>query len=153
MPPKTKPPFWQVKSLAEMSRAEWESLCDGCGRCCLHKIEDEDTGAIYATSVACILLDDQSCRCRHYAERQQWVPDCIRLSSAGQIAALPWLPRDCAYRLLAEGKKLKWWHYLVSGSRETVHKAGISARGKIRAYEDSLAEPEDYLPYITHEIR
>ncbi|KAA6204387.1 MAG: YcgN family cysteine cluster protein [Candidatus Tokpelaia sp.] len=152
MPSKAGLPFWQVKSLAEMSGQEWESLCDGCGRCCLHKIEDIDTGAIYETSIACILLDSQSCRCRNYTERQKLVPDCIRLSSARQIAALSWLPHDCAYRLVAAGKKLKWWHYLVSGSRDTVHEAGISARGKIKAYENALAEPEDYLPYITHKI-
>lgn len=145
-------PFWQSKSLAEMSGKEWESLCDGCGRCCLHKIEDEDTGAIYATSVACRLLDGQTCRCRDYPRRQSKVPDCIRLDSVEKIAALPWLPRDCAYRLLAEGKQLKWWHYLISGSRETVHEAGISARGKIKAYEDELAEPEEYLPFLTDKI-
>lgn len=152
MPKMQEKPFWQTKKLEEMSAEEWESLCDGCGRCCLHKIEDEDSGEIYATSVACVLLDGASCRCRNYPERQNYVADCIRLKNAEQVRRLPWLPLTCAYRLIAAGKKLKWWHYLVSGSFDTVHEAGISARGKIKAYENALGAPEDYLPYITHKI-
>jgi len=148
---KTERPFWRVKTLEQMTAQEWEALCDGCGLCCLHKIEEEDTGAIYETSVVCELLDCQSCRCRDYANRRKIVPDCIQLTRE-KIAELPWLPKSCAYRLLAAGKKLKPWHYLISGSRETVHEAGISARGKIKTCETELAEPEDYIPYITQRV-
>jgi hypothetical protein len=119
--------FWE-KPLAELNRAEWESLCDGCGKCCLHKIEDADTGRIYATNVACKLLDRHSCRCSNYRERKAFVPDCVRLT-AGQVGKLSWLPSTCAYRLRSEGKPLPDWHHLISGSRETVHEAGISVRG------------------------
>jgi uncharacterized cysteine cluster protein YcgN (CxxCxxCC family) len=119
--------FWE-KPLGELSRAEWEALCDGCGKCCLHKIEDEETGRIYGTNVACKLLDRHSCRCTNYRGRKALVPDCVRLI-ADQVAELEWLPSTCAYRLRGEGKPLPEWHYLVSGSRETVHEAGISVRG------------------------
>ena len=119
--------FWE-KPLAQLNRAEWESLCDGCGKCCLHKIEDADTGRIYATNVACKLLDRHSCRCSNYRERKAFVPDCVRLT-AGQVDKLSWLPSTCAYRLRSEGKPLPDWHHLISGSRETVHEAGISVRG------------------------
>ncbi len=119
--------FWE-KPLGELSRAEWEALCDGCGKCCLHKIEDEETGRIYGTNVACKLLDRHSCRCTNYRGRKAFVPDCVRLT-ADQVGKLEWLPSTCAYRLRGEGKPLPPWHYLMSGSRETVHEAGISVRG------------------------
>ncbi len=119
--------FWE-KPLGELSRAEWEALCDGCGKCCLHKIEDEETGRIYGTNVACKLLDRHSCRCTNYRGRKAFVPDCLRLT-ADQVGKLEWLPSTCAYRLRGEGKPLPPWHYLMSGSRETVHEAGISVRG------------------------
>ncbi len=119
--------FWN-KPLHQLSRAEWESLCDGCGKCCLHKVEDADTGEIYGTNVACKLLDRHSCRCTNYGERKAFVPDCVRLT-AGLVDKLSWLPSTCAYRLRSEGKPLPNWHYLVSGDRETVHEAGISVRG------------------------
>ena len=122
-------PFWRRKSLAEMTPAEWESLCDGCGKCCLHKLEDEDTGEIAHTNVACRLLDIGTCRCSRYAERQRLVPDCVQLDP-GNVGALKWMPSTCAYRLLAEGKDLPAWHPLVSGDPETVHRAGISVRGR-----------------------
>ncbi len=121
------PPFWE-KPLDRLSRDEWESLCDGCGKCCLHKIEDADTGRIYGTNVACKLLDRHSCRCSNYRERKAFVSDCVRLT-AGQVDKLSWLPSTCAYRLRSEGKPLPDWHHLISGSRETVHEAGISVRG------------------------
>jgi uncharacterized cysteine cluster protein YcgN (CxxCxxCC family) len=121
--------FWKTKTLAEMTRKEWESLCDGCGRCCLVKLEDEDTGKIHFTDVACHLFDGQTCRCKDYRHRTKLVPDCVRLT-AKNIGELGWLPKTCAYRLLDEGKELYWWHPLVSGDPETVVKAGISMRGK-----------------------
>lgn len=123
--------FWETKSLAEMSAEEWESLCDGCGKCCLIGLEDADTGEIYLTDVACKLLDGQSCRCSDYANRQQKVSDCVRLTPE-LVPTLGWLPKTCAYRLVSEGKPLKWWHPLLSGDPESVHAAGASVRGKTR---------------------
>lgn len=143
-------PFWKTKALEELSAAEWESLCDGCGKCCLSKLEDDDTGDIYWTSVGCRLFDPDTCRCRDYANRQASVPDCIRLTPQN-VRTIPWLPRTCAYRLVAEERDLYWWHHLVSGSRETVHEAGVSARGRVTASEDDLAEPEDYFDHMLEE--
>jgi uncharacterized cysteine cluster protein YcgN (CxxCxxCC family) len=127
-------PFWKRKKLKEMSSSEWESLCDGCARCCLVKLEDEDTGRIHFTSAACKLLDGNSCRCTDYANRTKKVPDCVRLTP-GNVGRLSWLPHTCAYRLLAEGKDLPWWHPLVSGRPETVREAGISVAGRTRSEE------------------
>ena len=121
-------PFWRNKTLDEMSKAEWESLCDGCGRCCLNKIEDSDNGDIYLTKVACRLLDLNNCQCRDYPNRQNWVSDCISLT-VDEVRRITWLPPTCGYRLVEEGKDLAWWHPLVSGRAETVHEAGISVRG------------------------
>ncbi len=120
-------PFWKAKPLDRLTPAEWESLCDGCGRCCLLKLEDEDTGRIVNTNVVCRLLDLRTCRCRKYAERQRLVPDCVLLTPQN-IDKLKWMPATCAYRLLAEGKDLPSWHPLVSGTRDTVHDAGVSVR-------------------------
>ena len=120
-------PFWE-KPLAELDRGEWEALCDGCGRCCVHKLEDEDSGELYATNVACTLLDRRNGRCTDYANRKARVSDCVVLKM-GELSGLDWLPDTCAYRLRSEGKPLPRWHYLVSGSRETVHEAGQSTRG------------------------
>lgn len=123
-------PFWKQKQLSEMSRNEWESLCDGCARCCLLKLEDIDTGEISFTDIACKLLDSGTCRCSDYPKRQKSVPDCVVLKPEN-IDDLTWMPSSCAYRLIAEGKDLAWWHPLVSGTPETVHEAGISVRGRV----------------------
>lgn len=122
-----------------MSDAEWESLCDGCGRCCLHKLEDEDTGHIHYTNVACRLLDIERCRCRHYDERVEHVPDCVVLSR-DKLDDLRWMPSTCAYRRLAEGRGLADWHPLVSGRPDSVIRAGISIRG--RAVSEADVEPD-----------
>jgi uncharacterized cysteine cluster protein YcgN (CxxCxxCC family) len=134
-------PFWKTKSLAEMTEAEWESLCDGCARCCLNKLEEEDTGTIYFTDVGCRLLDGQSCRCRDYANRLESVHDCVKLTpqTLGEIA---WLPPSCAYRLVAEGRDLYWWHPLISGDPETVHIAGISVRGRLSGTEIEISDDQ-----------
>ncbi len=122
-------PFWRRLTLDEMSSEQWESLCDGCARCCLNKLEDEDSGEIAWTSIACQLLDEDSCRCSDYENRSDHVPDCIRLTPKA-VRELSWLPPTCAYRLIDEGRDLYWWHPLVSGDPETVELAGISVRGR-----------------------
>jgi uncharacterized protein len=130
-------PFWRRKTLEEMNAEEWESLCDGCGRCCLLKLEDEDDGNIYATDVGCRLLDCSTCRCGDYANRKQKVSDCVQLTP-DLARSLAWLPPSCAYRLVANGKDLPWWHPLVSGRPETVVEAGISAAGRVVATEEEI---------------
>jgi uncharacterized cysteine cluster protein YcgN (CxxCxxCC family) len=119
--------FWQDKKLSEMSTEEWESLCDNCGKCCLHKLEDEDTGKIYYTSVVCKLIDLKTCRCTRYLERTRLVPDCLDLKQH-DFALYSWLPATCAYRLLSDGQDLPVWHPLVSGTLESVPNAGVSIR-------------------------
>ena len=122
-------PFWERKKLAEMSPEEWESLCDGCAKCCLHKLEDIDTGELAFTNVACRLLDIGACRCGNYERRNTLVPDCVVLNPK-KVSELVWMPSTCAYRLLAEGKRLAHWHPLVSGDPDSVHRAGISVRSR-----------------------
>ena len=143
MPRKPTPapdaPFWKRKRLGEMTRAEWESLCDGCGRCCLNKLEDIDTGNTYFTNVACRLFDKASCRCKDYSHRKARVPDCVTLTSRN-VRRIVWLPPTCAYRLVAEGRDLYWWHHLVSGDAETVHEAGVSVRGRETVCETGVPD-------------
>ena len=139
-------PFWETKQLWQMTPEEWESLCDGCGKCCLLKVEYEDTGEIDPTSVACRLMDSDTCQCSDYPNRTTHVPDFIDLSKT-DILSLSWIPQTCAYRLLAEGRPLQWWHPLVSGDPETVHAAGISVRHKTIS-EDDLADEADLIRYV-----
>jgi uncharacterized cysteine cluster protein YcgN (CxxCxxCC family) len=138
--------FWEEKSLADMSREEWESLCDGCARCCLLKLEDEDTDELYYTGVVCRYLDRYHCRCTEYKDRTTRVPDCLQVT-IDNVNELYWMPQSCAYRLLAEGKNLPEWHPLVSGNPDSVHEAGISVRG-FAISEDEVASVEELENYI-----
>ena len=140
-----KKPFWKTKELNEMTLEEWESLCDGCGICCLYKLEDEDSGQVDLTNVACRFLDLENCVCALYAERKSAMPTCIKLTPS-KVEKLKWLPETCAYRLIMEGKQLPDWHPLVSGDPESVHKAGISVKGKvISETEADMNHLENYL--------
>lgn len=141
--PKPSRAFWEEKSLEEMNVDEWESLCDGCGRCCLLKLQDSHTGEVSYTSVACRLMDLEKCSCTKYAERNRLVPDCVKLRP-DNIAELKWMPSTCAYRLLYEGRPLESWHPLVSGDPESVHKAGISIRHRAIS-EREAGDVEDYI--------
>lgn len=138
-------PFWKTKTLKEMSEAEWESLCDGCAKCCLIKLEDEDTAEVHFTSLHCRLLNPRTCQCSDYANRKTYVPDCVKLTPES-VGRLNWLPATCAYRLVANGEDLKDWHHLVCGDRDEVHRRGVSARGKVRS-EVGVADADapDYL--------
>lgn len=136
-------PFWKTVPMEQMTPQQWESLCDGCGLCCLHKVEDDD-GEIWPTRVACLLLDTQTCRCKSYPDRIDYVPECLTMTP--KLAhSLEWLPQSCAYKRVANKQALPWWHYLVTGDRQTVHEVGISAKGR------SISEqyvPEDYTFHI-----
>lgn len=134
-------PFWETTALTEMTPAQWDALCDGCARCCLHKLEDRESGQVYFTMVACRLLDRQTCRCRDYRRRVARVSGCLVLS-AECIHTLDWLPATCAYRKLLAGEPLAWWHPLVSGTPATVHRAGVSVRGLTLSEED--VHPDDW---------
>jgi len=131
-------PFWKAKPLRALTRPEWESLCDGCGRCCLHKIRDDDTNEIHWTEVACRLLDTGTGLCGDYANRRAKVPDCIKLTPA-RLSRIDWLPPNCAYRLVAEGADLPSWHPLISGTYDTVQKAGLSVRNRVVSERDAGA--------------
>ena len=135
--------FWEDRRLDQLDRAQWEALCDGCGKCCLHKLEDADTGAVHPTNVACRLLDGHSGQCRDYRHRRAYVPECLRLTLR-DVAHTEWLPQSCAYRLRARGEPLPEWHYLVCGDREAVHRAGESVRGWTVS-EDLVGDLEHHL--------
>lgn len=138
--------FWEDTPLEALDRAQWEALCDGCGKCCVHKLEDDVTGELFPTNVACKLLDRHSGQCSDYRHRRAYVPECVRLTPK-LAATLEWLPDTCAYRLRAEGKPLADWHPLNSGDPESVHRAGISVRGwtvseiDVVELEDHILEP------------
>ncbi len=140
------PRFWERKPLQKMTPREWEALCDGCGKCCLNKLEDEDSGEVALTRVACRLLDDETCRCTQYDIRHQFVPECIVLRPQNIDEHAYWLPQTCAYRLLWEGKPLYDWHPLLSGSPDSVHAAGVSVQGlTVSEFETPEDEWEDYI--------
>ena len=137
--------WWHEKSLAELSAEQWEALCDGCAKCCLHKLEDEDNGEVFYTRVRCRYLDEATCRCSDYPRRSVLMPNCIQLQ-AQSVEDLDWLPSTCAYRLRAHGERLPEWHPLVSGDTATVHRAGISIRG--RAISDEFVHPDGFDEHI-----
>jgi len=138
--------YWETVPLAKMSPEEWEALCDGCGKCCLNKIEYEDTGEVDYTRVACKLLDGDTCRCSNYANRRKYVPDCVQLSPETIPKVAYWLPRTCAYRLLHQGDPLPDWHPLITGDPESTHRAGVSVRGwTVPEYEVHEDDWEDYV--------
>ena len=146
----TTKPFWETKTLEQMNEQEWESLCDGCGLCCLIRFEDEETMEVIPTRVHCKLFDPETCACSDYANRKKTVPDCIKLTPHN-IEALEWMPLSCAYRRLHEGKALPKWHHLITGDRESVHKAGVSIRGQTIS-ELSLSEPEEALDFAAWDL-
>ena len=143
-------PFWEFKRLEQMTVPEWESLCDGCGLCCLIRFEDEETDEIIPTRVHCRLFDAGACRCTDYENRKKTVPDCIKLTP-GNIDDLMWMPPSCAYRRLHEGKDLPHWHPLITGDPESVHRAGVSVRGQTIS-EACLADPEDALDFAAWDL-
>lgn len=140
-----KEPFWKTKTLDEMSEAEWESLCDGCGRCCLVKVDHPNGLGVLTTTVACQLLDISSCRCTRYSNRWAYVPDCIEMTP-DRARTIDWLPMTCAYRLIADGEELPWWHPLRTGNPGTVHLAQVSVRDMALSERDIPEEElENYL--------
>lgn len=144
-----RPEFWKHYRLQDLSRAEWEALCDGCAKCCLIKLEDEDTGALAYTDIACRLLDHDSCRCGNYPLRTRLVPGCVMLGRRNLDSVLEWMPGTCAYRLMRDGRPLPDWHPLLTGDPESVHRAGISLRGRMVAeYE---VDEEDWPDHVIEE--
>ena len=135
--------FWKKKSLEQLTSSEWESLCDGCGKCCLNKLEDEETDELVFTNVACTLFDQKNCSCKNYKKRSRFVPDC-QILTPKKVRRFAWLPSTCAYRLVDEGKDLPQWHHLVCGNRYSIHKVGASVRGKVIS-EDNVKDLEDHV--------
>jgi len=145
-PAPLRPRFWETVPLTKMTPREWEALCDGCGKCCLNKLEDADTGEVWFTRIACRLLDDATCQCSNYAIRRSIVPECVVLTPATLDEIAYWMPKSCAYRRLNEGRGLADWHPLVSGDPESVHRAGISVRGQtLGEFEIPEDDWEDYI--------
>ncbi|MTJ04933.1 MAG: YcgN family cysteine cluster protein [Sediminimonas qiaohouensis] len=141
-----RPRFWETVPLSRMTRAEWEALCDGCGKCCMNKLEDEDTGEVALTRVACRLFDDSTCRCGQYQERHQFVPECIVLKPTNMDTHAYWMPDTCAYKLLWQGKPLYDWHPLISGTPDSVHAAGVSMQGRtVPEFEIDEDDWEDHI--------
>ncbi|MEM1087002.1 MAG: YcgN family cysteine cluster protein [Pseudomonadota bacterium] len=138
--------FWEYKSLEALTQTEWESLCDGCAKCCLLKLEDEETGDIAYTRLHCTLLDSGTCQCSDYANRKATVPDCVILTPKN-VSELKWMPRSCAYRLVHEGKPLPDWHHLISGDRSLIHRLGHSIQGKTVS-EDTIFDEEEQMDWI-----
>ena len=147
--PDRRPQFWNLP-LKELTREEWEALCDGCGKCCLNKIEYEDDGSLDFTCVACKLLDGDSCLCSSYPNRHDFVPDCVVLTPDKLAEISWWLPATCAYRLRAEGKPLYPWHHLISGDPESIHRAGVSVRG--RTVSEADVPEEDWDRYVIEDL-
>ena len=146
MSPKLRTRFWETVPLAKMTRAEWETLCDGCGKCCMNKLEDEDTGEVVLTNVACRLFDDATCQCSQYAIRHQFVPECIVLKPQTMDKNLYWMPETCAYKLLWQGKPLYAWHPLLSGTPDSVHAANVSMQGRtVPEFEIDEDDWEDHI--------
>ena len=143
-------PYWKTKKLTEMSREEWEGLCDGCARCCLIKLEDEETDEIHLTRLTCKLLTVKTCRCSKYSERFKLMSDCIEITPE-KIGAIKWLPYTCGYRVVAEGRDLAWWHPLISGDPQTVHQAGISVASF--AMSEARVKEENYARYIIEDFK
>ena len=138
-------PFWKTKTLKEMTRQEWESLCSGCGICCLHRFHNQKTGKVFFTSIACKFLDTERCHCTVYERRFQQEPDCEEITPDNLIT-LKWLPKTCGYRSVADGRDLEWWHPLISGDPDTVHQADISMQNKVISEEN--VQPGDVLKYM-----
>lgn len=145
--PPIQPPFWQTKTLDQMSKVEWEQLCDGCGKCCLHKLEDEEDGQVYYTNIACKYLNVDTCKCNDYSRRLKNVPGCLSLTPQ-TASLLSWLPSTCAYKLLANNEPLPAWHPLVAGKKTKMIKKGVSVAGKVLS-ELQVAE-EDYQEHVVH---
>lgn len=142
--------YWETTALEDMTQQQWEALCDGCGKCCMSKLVDEDTDDIYFTTVACRLFDAESCRCMDYPNRQQKVSDCVQLTPAN-VREIAWLPQTCAYRLVAEGRPLYDWHPLLSGTPDSVHDASVSMRDRVTAHEQDMNSDEQYLEHLVED--
>lgn len=142
----TERPYWERKTLADMSTAEWEGLCDGCAKCCLHKLEDEDTAEVFYTRVVCRYLEQDSCRCGVYETRKQLVPTCVKLDRENLLETLPWMPNTCAYRLLHEGRPLPLWHPLIAGDRQAMLNASEAVTGKVISEE--YVHPDGYEEHL-----
>ncbi len=143
-------PFWETKSLKEMTEIEWESLCDGCAQCCLQKLEFEDTGEVEYTRLACRLLDTETGHCRNYENRLSLVSDCLKINPE-DIDEFKWLPASCAYRRLSEGKTLPEWHPLITGDRNSVSAAGYSVKGRV--IPEDWVSPDDWEEHIIHWVK